>query len=448
MPRKWFRRFRYYFQFFPLTAQGLLILAVFLLSYYVMFSAPEAETDEVDSFAGILNLLAGNVFWFMLFFVLFGLLSTCISWLIYLIRKRRKGSVAFKFDTHTSSGGVWVTPDRRLLQPPLGAVRVRLVYDELELTPRFYWKGGGLARKRTSSQFLSFDDVKTYRLRGSFLFFEDLFRIFSFPVYHAQEGDFFRGPQAQPLAMAPTEPRVAETAEVKTRQLRRIPGDFLNYKTFESGDDIRRIVWKLYAKNRELIVRKPEEKDRYASLVYLYASFHNALFRIGANGRFAREMLNYYKNTIWSVYDALLRQDMPVKFEPDQLFRSSTEGLEPMRMGLSNCAWQENMGLTAYFDKRKGSVVLISSFNEAADVERLLTEAPRDVKIIMVKLSSVFEHPFLSDWISRIFMRAPEDRLKRVRAHWLFSPLRLPLMRNERTLIKLLEDTDRDVSVL
>src|SRR5690606_24799750 len=145
----------------------------------------------------------------------------------------------------------------------------------------------------------------------------------------------------------------------------RIPGDFLNYKNFESGDDIRRIVWKLYAKNRELIVRTAEEKDRYASRVYLYASFHVSLS--GMQNVFAREMLNFYKNTIWTVYDSLVKQKMPVTFEADQPFVSGKSGAdESVSMIISNCTWQQNYLLADYFNKRKGSILLVTSFNDYA----------------------------------------------------------------------------------
>lgn len=443
------RKLKFYFQFFPVTAQGLLTLAVFFLCYRVLFPAGGSDKEEVNSFSAVLRLLTASVFWFLLFFILFGFVTTSVAWLIHFFRKRRKNAVAFHFRTSMSSGGVRVLPEGSLPLPPFGSVQVRLVYDDLVLTPAFLWQGRRARRDAGALQELALDDVKTYHLKGSFLFFEDLFRIFSLPVYQTRQQRFFRGPERRALEAGKTAPRVAETPEVKTTHLRRIPGDFLNYKTFESGDDIRRIVWKLYAKNRELIVRTPEEKDRYASKVYLYASFHAPIPGTGRGSAFAREMLNFYKHTIWTVYDALRQQELPVKFEPDQSFRAAAaETEDPVRMGLSNCLWQQEMPLRDYFDKRKGSVLILSSMNDPMDLDRLLAEAPVDVKIIMVKLSAVFERRFLSDWVSRIFLRAEHDRLKRIRGWWMFSPLRLPLLRNERALEKSLERTDRQFRIV
>ena len=55
------------------------------------------------------------------------------------------------------------------------------------------------------------------------------------------------------------EPKSTKNDDVRTNQLRKISGEWLEYKKYEATDDIRRIVWKVFAKNKELIVRKQED---------------------------------------------------------------------------------------------------------------------------------------------------------------------------------------------
>ena len=72
----------------------------------------------------------------------------------------------------------------------------------------------------------------------------------------------------------------------------------MNYKDFESGDDVRRIVWKIFAKNKELVVRIPEVINPYASHLHFFASFQNSM--IAADSNYAAGMLDYYKDIIFN----------------------------------------------------------------------------------------------------------------------------------------------------
>ena len=84
-------------------------------------------------------------------------------------------------------------------------------------------------------------------------------------------------------------------------------GEYLNYKNFENNDDVSRIVWKIYAKNKELVVRIPEIMDPYASHVYLYASFFTS-FNVAGSTPVEVPFLNYYKAMIWTLYQNLVKQ--------------------------------------------------------------------------------------------------------------------------------------------
>ena len=90
-------------------------------------------------------------------------------------------------------------------------------------------------------------------------------------------GNFFNGPPLKATGNIIVQPKKTEETNMRIEEMRKVEGELLNYKNFETNDDVRRIVWKIYAKNKELVVRIPETNDPYASHIYFYASFYNAI---------------------------------------------------------------------------------------------------------------------------------------------------------------------------
>ena len=81
------------------------------------------------------------------------------------------------------------------------------------------------------------------------------------PVHQNMGGNFYQAPDTLPQASSEISPKQTNTMDVHIEQLRKVEGDLLHYKSFEAGDDVRRIVWKVFAKNRELVVRIPERME-------------------------------------------------------------------------------------------------------------------------------------------------------------------------------------------
>src|SRR5690606_33123022 len=151
----------------------------------------------------------------------------------------------------------------------LGFIKGRIFYDNLKMTDKFllasnkkkpphFWREGVSGKSR-----LSLPDIKEYTIHGGFVYFEDMLQLFSFPVMQRVSGHFYQAHYKMSLEEKEAIPRKTEQTDIRIDQLRRVEGEFLNYKDFESGDDVRRVVWKLYAKYRELVVRIPEILDPY-----------------------------------------------------------------------------------------------------------------------------------------------------------------------------------------
>src|SRR5690606_36307087 len=111
---------------------------------------------------------------------------------------------------------------------------------------------------------LQLPDIKEYELRGGFIFFEDMLHLVSLTVAQPVNGHFY-----QPPVLYGEEddtgvfPKKTESMDVRIDEMRRVEGEYLHYKDFEPGDDVRRIVWKVYAKSRNLDVRMPESFEPY-----------------------------------------------------------------------------------------------------------------------------------------------------------------------------------------
>jgi hypothetical protein len=232
-------------------------------------------------------------------------------------------------------------------------------------------------------------------------------------------------------------PKKTETLDIRIDQLRRVEGEYLNYKDFEAGDDVRRIVWKVYAKNRELVVRVPEMFEPYASHLHLYASFYEDVKSKWVASGYMSEMLNYYKNCIWTVYDTLSQKEWHVSYIPDQSFSVSetNDDAEKTARIISNSAWQDQRPLEQYFNPRTGAVLCISSFVDITDLQNMLERCESGTVVYFIKVSNRLKHYAALHWLYRLVFLPPKDRLSRLRASWVFSPLRLEVRRREKAVL-------------
>lgn len=446
------RRARYYLQYFPLTLNAFVTgIALWACIQIVKPGAP-AKEEEVSSFRPLILLMGSTAFWFIIVLVSFSLFSSLVCWLYYLwLRRSRKQVLEFVFRPADKQKGIWLEALlRQVRRPFLGFIKGRLFYDDHRMTDKFILA----SNKRRPQQFwregvsgkslLELPDIKEYAVKGGFVYFEDMLQLFSFPVRQPVQGHFYQAPEHIRMAEKEALPRKTEQTDVRIEQLRRVDGEYLNYKDFESGDDVRRIVWKVYAKNRELVVRVPEIHDPYASHVYFYASFHTALGDVQRNNAFAAEMLNHYKNCVWTAYETLTQKEWEVKFIPDQTLQVAEQAdmAAYVQRIISNSSWHRDRELSGYFQPRYGSVLCISSLNSPEEVAEVLEQCSPDTVIYYVKLSRTFRNPLPFTWLLRIFLQPPGDRLKRIRSRWLLSPLRYQVVKAEKKIEALLDKSN------
>lgn len=452
------RRLRYLWQYVPFTANTLLIGLAIWLGYRYLFArkpAPGAE-ENVSSFLPFILLMGRLLFWFLVLLLMLSLLSTFAAWLWYLLRRnngKAKLQLDFSNEVKGRRGRNRLFVNAALpgaFRPMLGFVKGRLFYDDYMLTGKFPLLG---SRTRSNRFFRSaiagksrllLPDIREYQLRGAFVFFEDMLRLISLPARELKANQFYQPPMVVRQEEQTVQPRKTESMDVRIDELRRVEGELLNYKSFESGDDVRRIVWKVYAKNRDLVVRTPELFEPYASHLYFYASFYAGMAHTWLDSPFMAELLNFYKNRVYTIYDALSKKEWELRYVPDQP-ATLPETLSPAEKAariISASQWQQDHPLHQYFKTRQGAVLCVSSLCDPNELRQSLEQCSTGTVVYYVALSKTFRHLIFWGWFKRIIFLPPKDRLNRLRTRWTFSPLKYQLKSRERMIEKVLEEAN------
>lgn len=450
---------RYYAQYFPFTINTFLCGVAAYIGYRILYQP--LDKDEVAPFRPFIILMGKVVFWFILGLIVLSVLSTIGTWLYYIwLKKSKQYKLQVSFTTETVNGkknklflNALIEGVRR---PILGFVKGRLFYDDKEMTEKFsllsnkrkeksIWRAAITGRSR-----MELPDIKEYELKGSFIFFEDMLHLCSFAVSQPIGGHFYQPPVLEADDDKDVFPKKTESMDVRVDQLRRVEGEYLNYKDFESGDDVRRIVWKVYAKNRELVVRVPEMYEPYASHLYFYASFGNALKKQWMGDGYQKEMLNYYKNNVWTVYDTLAKKEWALRYIPDQDFNIPEQLSDDEKAAriISNSTWNGGKPLQQYFNPRTGTVLCISSLTDTEELQNLLDNCDGSTVVYFVKLSGVFRQFAAWTWFKRLIFLPPKDRLNRLRATWGFSPTRMQVLKKEKEIEAMLNKSSVNTGIL
>ncbi len=454
---KWL--FRYYAQYFPFTINTVLCIVAAWLGYNRLYN-PASKTDP-EPFRPFIILMGKMVFWFIIALILASVISTLASWLYYLwLYRKRNTRLELNFVTQTINGRKNKLYMNASLygakRPLLGFIKGRLFYDDHEMTDKFSL----LSNKRKEKSIwpiavsgrcrLELPDIKEYQLKGGFVYFHDMLHLFSLAVHQPVTGQFHQPPVLNKKEDKEVAPKKTETTDIRIDQLRRVEGEYLNYKDFESGDDVRRIVWKVYAKNRELVVRIPERFEPFASHLYFYASFFAPMKAQWLGEGYLKEMLNYYKNNVWTVYDTLAAKEWAMRYIPDQQFNLPEHLGDAERAAriISNSGWHKDKNLREYFNPKQGTVLCISSLTDVQELEEILDESNESTVVYFVKLSHTFRHFVAWNWAKRIIFQPPQDRLNKLRTTWLFSPTRMRVLKREKEIEALLKKSSVTYGIL
>jgi hypothetical protein len=394
----------------------IVLLFVFLVREYVGAGASEKVNDIA------FLLLKSSMFVFGII-ILFSITTIFISYFAY---RKAKTKPKVKFTYTGTNEVICEVVCNKLLFPFAGAVKAGLTFDRrhdaLIVLKRLKY------RQAYGKKKLNLPNIKSYDLDTVTLFFQDFFRMFSFKIAFNNRVSVVILPVSENKIELSKVSYTMDKDEIRTNTVHRKEGELLHFKHFESSDDIRRIVWPVYAKTKELIVRMIEMHSMYASRIDMYASFCNSYGNL-LDKTISDAFLNNYKTGIWEVYKSL-KEDNEVRFIPDQKSRIAVEHQHEVSAQISGMDWHSNK-IEEYLGDGKISVVCISSLIPSQDTEKILDKLDTNAVVIFTSLKSSIEKIGVKDVIKEVFT-IPEE--KKINWRWLFSTNRRKVMNNDKAV--------------
>ncbi len=431
---------------------------VFAIAAFVGFKMMGSNEINADSsFVDIFQLLLKVALAFTIAIISVAFLPVLISFFYFKYRQRKTG-IRFDISTDVKESELHQKQTVRLLISPVlkpffGFVKLRLLYDRKHYSKKFSLLENSKRKFFSTSiegtYHWTLPQIKEYHVEKAVLYFEDILQFFSIAVNLPTSSHFFTQPATKGLKDLNVLPRKTEETNTRIEQLRKVEGEYLNYKNFENNDDVRRIVWKIYAKNKELVVRIPEIMDPYASHVYLYASFFSH-FNIEGNGAAEIPFLNYYKVVIWSVYQNLVKRGFEVKYIADQDAAKNNAGDEQqsVKYSISTSKWHHEKDLKTYVKINDASVVIVSSFSNAEEVKDLMENYGKDITFIFIRLTDSFKNQNMIDWVQWMFVQNQKDDIDVYKRGWVLSAMRLKIKENEKKLAEILQKYQEEALVI
>lgn len=438
--------------YIPVTGYFL----VFVISSWLAFLWLLQQQRMPDtSFTDIFSLLLLVAFAGLSALVGIAFLTVLVSFLLFIVKKRHN-KVTCRLGTATGNTKgarpqqlvhLHISP---VFKPLLGFLKLRLVYDAGQYSDKF-----SITTQKGQKTTLNTMDgvyewplpqIKEYSVEKVLLYFEDFLQFFSFTVTLPCNSRFYTKPDITPEKELKTGPRKTEETNKRIEELKKVEGEHLHYKSFEAHDDVRRIVWKIYARNRELVVRTPEVLDPYASHLSLYASFHTS-FDIKGNEVVQYPFQDHYKTVIWNTYLQLVKQGFEVEYISDQQIAvpALPDEQQTVQYTVSASQWQQDKPLQSYIKPKEAAVVLISSLNDYEEVARLTEQYGNDITFIFVQLSKSIRGRHIGHWVKWLFVSEEKNSYEVYKTRWRLSRLRGRLTANEKKIKKLLEQYAKPV---
>ena len=420
---------------------------VFLLVLLLINGYEKRAASPDTAFPEILNLLLKVLSLIILVVFVFSFLSVVLAYA--LCRKKEAGNavvdVRFSYPDGYADNRVVCKIDCEAAAPLFGSVKARPVYDKAYSAPKFALHAAPRNRKNnpkrtksTGEAILYPPETRHYKLQSITLCFEDVLRLFSLRRTFRMDDGFFALPGSERVTPLEALPMQSKEQLVRTDTVRRQEGEWLHFKDFEPSDDIRRIVWQMYARNKELVVRMPETMNMYASQIDVYVSFYNAyadmLDIVGS--KFGGIFLNAYKRMVRSLFQSLeAKADVTVNYVPDQItgFVSSPE-LSEILSKLVSAHWHGSRKPADYFKLGQASVCCISPLIPADELRQSVHFASPSTTFVYVDLRKLFTAKGWLGVLKDIFTSPDETAGEIAQWKWWLSPIRARLAKNDREI--------------
>src|SRR5665213_995790 len=231
----------------------LTALAVWICYWYVKkHYGKQIDTNEWKVIKYFLEVFIWAIF------ILFAsaLAAVFATWFYFISKIRRKKiGIQTQFgDGNKAEAGfvpvtISITGFRNLWFVNL---RARLVFSEMKLSDPILLDENIRRKKKFFSSGIKGTGKTMLHDRGIYdveevqLQFCDMFRLIALPYTIQLSQQLYTLPQEQKEITLLGNPNTTEEQTQRIEIPKRVEGEYINYKDFESGDDVRRIVWKIY----------------------------------------------------------------------------------------------------------------------------------------------------------------------------------------------------------
>jgi hypothetical protein len=427
----------------------LLILLLFINEYDRSTALPDTAFPE------ILNLLLKVLSLIILIILTFSFLSVILAYTLCKKKEAKSAVVDIRFsypDEYADNRVVCIV-NCEAAAPLFGSVKAHPVYDKAYAAPKFALHSAPRNKKKnqkktklTGKAILYPPETRHYQLKSISLCFEDVLRLFSLRrTFYPDEG-FSALPGHENIAPIELVPMQSKEQLMRTDVIRRQEGEWLHFKDFEPSDDIRRIVWQMYARNKELVVRMPETMNMYASQIDVYVSFYNAyLDTLDLVGKkFSCIFLNAYKRMIWSLLQSLETSgEMSVNYVPDQIVGDfSSPELSENLSKLVSVHWNRSHKPVDYFKLGPASLCCISPLIPADELQQTVHFASPNTTFVYVDLRKSLTAKGLPGLLKDIFTSPDEAAGEIAQWKWWLSPMRARLAKNDKEIKALFHSSE------
>lgn len=410
----------------------------------VYFTKTEYYIDE--SYTTLyLELFAWLIGTFIVIILGLGFLYTLVCWLYFVINlKNISPEVKVGLDGNIKGQAGQVPVELALskaLLPLIGYIKMRIIFEDGDLSDTIlvnkFAEGLESLLPKRGAAILRLPDRKQYHIKGFLISFEDYLQFFRLSAFKSAKQSFYLHSGEIDVPFEEIQPSKTEEELQKIKTSRKVEGDYLSYKDFETGDDVRRIVWKIFAKNKELVVRIPEIINPYASHVEFYSSFYNKTLK-NSTSEYATSMLNYYKDVVFNVCLKIAKSDKKVQFHIDQEINDfmSVDKKDLVGFQLSSASWQNDQSTNELKVSSSNAVICVSSLIDSDELDELINKSSSN--LIVVKVSRHLDQQNLIN-IKNLFLRK-EQKNELSKLIWMFSATRRKVKRNEKKMQELVSN--------
>jgi len=320
--------------FMPITSLGLVIGIVdfLLIKYYL-------TTDFNQSFPYTYASLLELMVWVMIVIINAILIWDILTFLLSMV------FIQFIMKDDTARYFHFIASDEiNHLQiklpfwarPLLGSLKLEVHFEQ-----DIPFKSFPIQRLNTQVH-VPLDNIMAYHLKSFDLWSNDMFHLFRWKRRWSYHQSILQAPITIDDFNAIKIQRAHQSDEMHSNTKVYSPGEWLNFKDYENGDDVKRILWKIYAKNKTLMVRHRERVTFNNSESHIYISFKiKNSQEFWSHRGYSLLTLDHYKNVLWNAVKKAFQQNNPLSIhiqgQMDKIMH-----MEPFKRSLIQQDWIES----------------------------------------------------------------------------------------------------------